>query len=334
MARAPAQVGWALVGASGIARAYMVDAIRRAEGGRLVGVLSSDPERGARFAAEHGIPRAYATPEELYADPEVQAVYISTVNARHAADTLAAARAGRHVLCDKPLASSVEDARAAVAGCAEAGVLLGVNHNLRCAPVHRALRRLVAEGRLGELLAARVLFGADLPRAARTWRTRDAAAGGGCALDLTVHEIDLLRYLLDDDVAEVRALAARQDAATREVEDALAGALRFARGTLASFQDSFNLPFAPTTLELHGTRGSASVVDAFADDPVASATVRDATGVWELPTAATPGLYVDLVAAFNAAVAGHGAPVASGEDGLRAVEVALAARGAEMTNVL
>src|SRR5215218_1627925 len=202
MARA-ADVGWALVGASEIARTYMVDAIRRADGGRLVGILSSDPERGARFAAEHAIPRAYVSAAELYADADVDAVYVSTVNARHAPDTLAAARAGRHVLCDKPLATSVEDARSMVAACAQAGVLLGVNHNLRCAPVHRALRRLVAEGRLGDVQAARVLFGADLPPAMRTWRTCDAAAGGGCALDLTVHEADLLRYLLDDDVVEV-----------------------------------------------------------------------------------------------------------------------------------
>jgi GFO/IDH/MocA oxidoreductase family protein len=72
---------------------------------------------------------------------ERTAVYVSTVNSRHAADTLAAARAGRHVLCDKPLASTAADARAMVAGCAAAGVLLGVNHNLRCAPVHRAPRQ-------------------------------------------------------------------------------------------------------------------------------------------------------------------------------------------------
>jgi 1,5-anhydro-D-fructose reductase (1,5-anhydro-D-mannitol-forming) len=320
------QVGWALVGASAIAELYMIDAFRRAVGGRLVGVLSSDPERGARFAAANEIPRAYASAEELYDDAEVSAVYVSTVNAKHASDTIAAARAGRHVLCDKPLASTVEDARAMVAECERAGVLLGMNNNLRCAPVNRALRRLVQEGRLGEVHGARIFFGADLPDAMRTWRTQDADAGGGTALDLTVHETDLLRYVLDDEVTEVCGIGCRQDSRTSGVEDALAGALRFSRGTLASFHDSFNMPFATTGLELHGTLGSVVAVDALADDPIGRATLRDGTGVHEVVTDPSPGLYVELVEAFNAAVAGEGRLVATGVDGLRAVEISTAAR--------
>ncbi len=94
---------WGLIGASAIAREYMIDALREADG-EFVSVLSRDAERGARYAQEHGIARHSTSLEAFLADPEIEAVYISTTNELHKPQTLAAARAGKHVLCEKPLA--------------------------------------------------------------------------------------------------------------------------------------------------------------------------------------------------------------------------------------
>jgi 1,5-anhydro-D-fructose reductase (1,5-anhydro-D-mannitol-forming) len=116
-------VRWGLIGASTIAREWMIGAIREA-GGEVVSVMSSDPARAQRYAQENGIPRHTVRLDELLADEGIDAVYISTTNELHKAQTLAAARAGKHVLCEKPLALNLEDAREMVAACRQAGVVM------------------------------------------------------------------------------------------------------------------------------------------------------------------------------------------------------------------
>src|SRR5688500_4138246 len=118
-------LGWGLIGASTVARQYMIGAINAQPNGRVAAVASADLERGKRFAAENGIPRAYGKVESLLDDPAVDAVYVSTTNEWHREMTLAAARAGKHVLCEKPLALTLDDAREMVAACRDAGVVLG-----------------------------------------------------------------------------------------------------------------------------------------------------------------------------------------------------------------
>ena len=137
--------------------------------------------------------------------------------------------------------------------------MLGVNHNLRRAPAHLLVRRLIAQGRLGRILVARVVHGTQLAEGARRWRTNDLAAGGGAALDVTVHDADLLRFLLADEPIEVAALVGAQAGDTVEVEDTVAGVLRFRGGAIATFQDSLAIPFAQTQVGVYGEAGSVEV---------------------------------------------------------------------------
>src|SRR5436190_17336752 len=149
-------LGWGLIGASDIARTRMIAAIRAQPDSAVVAVMSSQIERARGYAAETNIPRAYDTLDAILSDPAVDVVYISTTNDLHAQQTLAAARAGKHVLCEKPLALSLNDAREMVVTCQAAGVVMATNHHLRNAATHRTLRRLIAEGTIGTPLAARV----------------------------------------------------------------------------------------------------------------------------------------------------------------------------------
>ncbi|HYA73611.1 MAG TPA: Gfo/Idh/MocA family oxidoreductase, partial [Roseiarcus sp.] len=121
---------WGLIGASTIAAQHMIGAMR-ANGGQVVAVMSASADRAKAFAAAHGIARASADLAAFVADPEIDAVYISTTNELHRDQLLAAARAGKHVLCEKPLALTLADARAMVAACRERGLIMGVNHHLR-----------------------------------------------------------------------------------------------------------------------------------------------------------------------------------------------------------
>ena len=143
-------LGWGLVGASTIAHEWVIDAIRAVPDNEVVAVFSTDPERGARYASSHRIPSAYASLSALVRDPQVGAVYVSTTNEMHRAQTVEAAAAGKHVLCEKPLALSVAEAREMIDACSRAGVVLGTNHHLREAASHRKIRELIQSGAVGK----------------------------------------------------------------------------------------------------------------------------------------------------------------------------------------
>ncbi len=161
--------GWGLIGASTIAREWVIGAIR-ATGGEVVSVMSTSAERGALYATENDIGKSVTSVEELVGDPDVKAVYVSTTNELHREQTLAAIRAGKHVLCEKPLAMTLEDARDMVVAAREAGVVLATNHHLRNAVAHRAMRDAIAEGRIGRPIAARVFHAVYLPPHLQGWR--------------------------------------------------------------------------------------------------------------------------------------------------------------------
>ena len=187
-------LGWGLLGASDIAKTRMIEAINGQPDSSVAAIMSTSEERAKRYAAENGIPHHYASVDRLLADPDVDIVYISTTNERHKAEVTAAAMAGKHVLCEKPLALSVADARDMLEACQQARVVLGTNHHLRNAVTHRAVRRLIKEGVIGKPLAARVFHAVYLPPRLQGWRLEKPDAGGGVILDITVHDADVLHF--------------------------------------------------------------------------------------------------------------------------------------------
>src|SRR5918995_4290310 len=176
---------WGLIGASTIGREWMVPAIGAQPDSTVAAVASSSPERARRYADELGIPKAYASVDDLLAESTIDAVYISTTNEWHESQTLAAVAAGKHVLCEKPLALSLESAQRMVAAAAGAGVVMGTNHHLRNAATHRTIRELIRAGAIGQPLAARVFHAVHLPPHLRGWRIDRPDAGGGVVLDIT-----------------------------------------------------------------------------------------------------------------------------------------------------
>jgi len=320
-----ARLGWGLIGASDIARTRMVEAIRGQPNSDVVAVMSSQIARARGYAAETNIPQAYDSLDAILSDPAIDVVYISTTNELHAQQTLAAARAGKHVLCEKPLALSLDDAREMVATCQAAGIVMGTNHHLRNAATHRTLRRLIAEGAIGTPLAARVFHAVYLPPRLQGWRLSKPESGAGVILDITVHDADTLRFVLDDEVAEVTALAAQQGLGTSGVEDAVMGVMRFHGGVLAQFHDAFTIRHALTGLEVHGTDGSLIGEHVMTQEPENGRVFLRRNGtVEEVNVGERENLYVRAVRLFNRAVRGQGQPSATGEDGIRSLAIGLA----------
>lgn len=315
-------VRWGLIGASTIAREWVIGAIR-ANGGELASVLSSNAERGSAYAAENGIARVAATLGEIVNDPAIDAVYISTTNELHRDQAIAAARAGKHVLCEKPLALSLDDARSMIAEARKAGVVLATNHHLRNAASHRVMRAAIAEGRIGRPLAARVFHAVYLPPHLQGWRLERPDAGGGVILDITVHDADTLRFVLNDDPVEVTAFSQSAGMGQSGLEDGVMGVMRFKSGLIAQFHDAFTAKFAETGFEVHGTEGSLIARNVMTQRPVGSVVLRNAEGERELPLD-QQDLYSRAIANFHAAIAGKGKPSATGEDGLWSLATGLA----------
>jgi 1,5-anhydro-D-fructose reductase (1,5-anhydro-D-mannitol-forming) len=319
---------WGVLGASDIAATRMIPAMRR-RGHAVTAVGSATRDWAETYAARNEIPVATSV-EDLLTRDDVDAVYISTVNELHRMHTEAAAAAGKHILCEKPLALSVEDGRAMLAACEQAGVVLGTNHHLPGAGTHRKVRELVASGAIGDILAVRVFHAVMLPARLQSWRIR-SRTGGGVALDITCHDAAVLNPLLGALPIDVVALAVRQGPWEAMAEDALMATLRYERGALAQTHDAFTIGHAPTGLHVLGSAGSIFATGVMVQDPVGTVVLRDADGEREIPVDDRRDLYEISVAGFAAAVAGASAPVVSGLDGLRAVQVALAVREAADT---
>ncbi len=317
------QIGWGLIGASTIAAEHMIGAIRAQHGHEVVAVASSSAARANDYAAKHGIAGAYDAVDKLLADPAVQVVYISTTNELHRDQVIAAAASGKHVLCEKPLALNLEDARHMVRACADAGVVMATNHHLRNAATHRKIRELVQGGSIGRPLFARVFHAVYLPPHLQGWRIDKPAAGGGVILDISVHDADTLRFILGAEPVEAVGMSQSASLAREGLEDGVMAVLRFDNGLVAQLHDAFTVPFAGTGIEIHGDQGSVIGRNVMTQRPVGDVLLRDAHGERAVPVE-HESLYARGVAGFCAALRGEGQPAATGLDGVRSLATALA----------
>jgi predicted dehydrogenase len=297
-------------------------------GARLVGVGHPDPARADGIAADFGAPRL--DPAALIAHPAVDIVCICTPSGRHAAEAIAAARAGKHVLVEKPMALSLADADAMIAAAAESGVRLGVVLQRRAEPQFQRLRAAVAAGELGDLTLGVLSMPYFRPQSyydQADWRGTWARDGGGVLMNQGIHLIDLLVWLMGDPVA----IHAEADTLAHaiEVEDTLAATLRFSSGALAAVAATTAAePGAPHRLEIYGTRGCFQVegeqvvrrhpaAGELAARPADAGAAADPRGI--LPTG-----HIAIMRDLIAAVREGRPPMVDGAEGRRSLATILA----------
>jgi len=252
-------------------------------------------------------------------------VYIATTNNVHAEQTVRCARAGKHVLCEKPMASSIAEAQQMIDACRGSGVRLGLNHHMRGFTANGVARQAIAEGLVGDPQVARASLAVLIPEDARAWRL-GVELMGGVIMDLATHCINLLRYLLRDEVVEASAQAAQQ-MFQEGAEDSALGLLRFARGTLASVHVGYNIPFIENGYEIYGATGTLTGRRLIGQHPGGSLEWGSPRGVQTLAQEeANP--YEVTVAAFAESVRRGDDVLTSGEDGLQDLKAGFALRRA------
>ncbi|HLH68561.1 MAG TPA: Gfo/Idh/MocA family oxidoreductase [Candidatus Dormibacteraeota bacterium] len=310
-------LGWGIIGIGNIANRAIAPHVQELAESELVAVVSRDQGRAEEFAARHGARCAYTRYEDMLANPDVQVVAITTPNALHPEQAIAAAKAGKHVLCDKPLALTAADAQRVVEACREAGVKLGINFQTRHHACFQRARRLIAEGALGEVLLVQVEVSAGASPL-RGWRTDPSLAGVGTINNIGVHAYDLLRYLLGAEVSEVVTLT---DVGRRDELETMALALfRFANGTMAYVNANQTTPNFQPDIDIYGSRGR--IVGHGVTRPWREGEMRVLTEAGEEVTQeSTHDCYRRLIDDFNHAVLEGREPLATGLDGLRSVQL-------------
>lgn len=310
------------------AEAYIQN-IRAIPGVEFIGLADENAERGRRFAHQFEA-RLLPDYEALLAE-QPDGVLICSENNQHRPLAELAARAGVHVLSEKPLATTLDDARAIIAACRSAGVMLMTAFPMRFSAPLREVKATLDAGALGQIYGFNTTNQGQMPIAHRRWFVDKELAGGGALMDHTVHLADILRWFLNAEVAEVYAVhnhILHKD--TVDVETGGLLMLTFADGTFASIDASWSKPLNYPTwgglkMELISARG-LTVVDAFSQN---LDIYRQSDGAHRWAYWGSDANQA-MIEEFVAAIREGRPPAVTGEDGLRALEVALAAyRSAE-----
>ena len=308
-------VRWGLIGLGWVATDFVAPAMVKNDTSQLAACLGSSIEKGQAFAKRFGVERVHRDLAAIMHDPDVDAVYIATPNALHHEAVLEAARGRKHILCEKPFAMSVAQARDMVAACQEAGVILRIAHQIRLdAAVGRA-RDLVQSGRLGRLVSISLERASGL--AARTpWR--QDATQSGVIFDVGVHLLDLIQWVSGQEFVEVSAVT-HPDRRLNQPDDTVTVLGRLdgdgqavARATreVAQAENNLIIEGSDATLITSGLR--------FANEHIVW--VRDATGTTEERFTASPAYELEVLA-FERERLGERSPLPDGEDSLQTVAV-------------
>lgn len=309
----PVRIG--IVGA-GIAGERHADAFSRQPGAVVAAVADVDADRGKRIAARFNA--RYDADYRDMLESGIDAVIVCVPHALHLQCARDAASAGAHILMEKPIATTIEDAEEILAATRKAGVLLMLGYVHRFRPEVEMARRLIQDGRLGRPATALDRFMSGGMRDTPRWVWHPRESGGGVMMYGGVHAIDRLRWLLDCEVTEVYARTNTYSNPT-VVEDGVCAVLTFATGAIAVLYE--NAPvfgrLGPWTTEVFGTEGALIITTG------AGVEYRNADGVrrWDYPE---DNRFAQQAAEFLAAITENRPPSVSGEDGLKGLEVALA----------
>lgn len=239
------KLGIALVGLGKYSTGQLGPALELTKACKLAGVVTGLPEKGRQWAANYGFPEThiynYDTMARMADNPDIDIVYVVTPNSLHAEHAIAAAKAGKHVICEKPMAVNIEQCDAIIAACKDAGVRLGVGYRMQYEPCHHELKRLAKTGEYGPF--KKMDGGFSFILNGRQWRIEKNLSGGGPLMDLGIYVIQS-HFMAAGDVMPVaitaRELPKERPEFFKEVEETIEWTMEFANGSMANALTSYN----------------------------------------------------------------------------------------------
>jgi predicted dehydrogenase len=237
------KLGFALVGLGRLSEGELAPALRKTRHCRLTGLVSGHPEKARQWAQQYGVPEeniySYETFDRIRDNPDIDVVYVVLPNSMHAEYTIRAAQAGKHVLCEKPMAVTVKECDEMIAACRTAGRQLAIAYRLHFEPYNIEMAHLAREKVLGGLKVIEATVGFAIGDPAQ-WRLRKALAGGGSLVDLGIYALQAARYIAGEEPISVNAQTGLTDPVKfREVEESIIFDLKFSSGVVASCASSY-----------------------------------------------------------------------------------------------
>jgi 1,5-anhydro-D-fructose reductase (1,5-anhydro-D-mannitol-forming) len=310
-------LGWGIIGLGRAADTLIAPAIAADGNSRLVHVVSRDAGRGKAFADKHRAVRSGADFEAMLADKEVDVVAVTTPNALHPEQIVAAAKAGKHILADKPLAPNGAEAKRVIEACTSAGIRIGMNFQTRHHGCFQEAKQVIENGEIGDIVAIQVdASPGNAPLGG--WRADPDLAGLGAVNNIAVHIYDLLRFLTASEVTEVSAMF--EVGREKKLETLPMVLMRFASGVLAFANGNQLTPMPLNDIVIHGTKGridGRGITRNWKEGEMRVVTeAGERSGKYQ-----TFDCYDRLLKAFSEAILAGRDPDPSGLDGMRCVQI-------------
>ncbi len=248
---------WCIVGAGGIADRRMIPAIVKDEKSEMLAVMDQNGETAERIGKKYNVPY-FKSEEEMLASVDCDAVYIGTPVSCHFEQAMTALKYGKHVFLEKPVALNGADSRKLIEEFKKAGKQITIGYMMKYHNLHEKVRELVLSDGIGQVNNIRAQFSCWYPDIPGAWRQKKSLGGGGAIMDLGVHCIELIEFLLNDEIEEVKSLYSTRTF-SYEVEDGGVVIFRTKGGVLGHIDVNFNIPdnASESKLELYGSKGYA-----------------------------------------------------------------------------
>ncbi len=321
----------AVIGCGSIAKHRHIPEYAANPNVELIAFCDPVKERAEHYAGLYG-GKAYTDYQELLQKEKPDAVSVCTPNALHAPVSIAAAKAGAHVLCEKPMATSEEEAQAMIEAAEASGVYLMIGHNQRLMPPHVKAKEILQQGRLGKVLTFRTAFGHPGPEGwsvdgKGSWFFRKKDAFVGAMGDLGVHKADLMRWLLDDEVVEVGAFVGTLDKEETDVDDNATCILRMSKGTIGTMVASWTYYRGEDNSTVLWCENGVMKIGTHPDDQVIVELTNGTVEKYKVGAIATNEKQEvsGVIDAFVESILTKTPPSISGQEGFKSLKVILAA---------
>ena len=325
-AQSERKVGYCVIGLGTIADHFM-RGVQGSSTSKITGLVSGHRDKAERIAAQYGVPKSsiysYEDMDKFRDNKTIDAAYVALPNSMHAEYTIRSAKAGKHVLCEKPMSTTVSEAEAMIAACRDAKVQLMIAYRLHYEPLHLKAVKLIRDGALGKVQTINGAFGFDANPTA--WRLNKALAGGGSLFDVGIYVVNACRYLTGEEPVKFTAVTSTidQDGRFSTMEENVSWTMKFPSGVLATGSSTYGAQM-PGYFKVFASKGWMEMSSAYGYD---GAKLR--ASFWggekgsphieidEASTEKDPVQFTREADHFSGCVLNNKVPKSSGEEGLR-----------------
>jgi predicted dehydrogenase len=318
-------LGYAVVGIGNLAKGEILPAFARTKSSRLTALVSGHPAKARHYARLYNVPERniynYQNYEQMGSNPEIDVVYVVLPNSMHAEYTIRAARVGKHVLSEKPMATSVKDAEEMVAACRQQQRRLMVAYRLHYERYNLAAMRACREKQLGQLKMIDAEFSFVIGDPTQ-WRLKHAMAGGGALMDIGIYCLQAARYLTGEEPVSVVAQTWSSDPVKfKEVEENISFVLKFPSGVIANCYSSYGID-GVDRYRAGGTEGWLEMEPAYVYSDLVQRTYRG--GQFTVTPPSTWDQFAAEMDAFSEAIEQNRDVATPGEEGVRDMKIMMA----------